>query len=656
MPPAPLTSSRDRTLRLAVLLALNAVSVPYANLVHDAQLYALQVLNRVHDGAFTSDLFLKYGSQDQYTPFSWLVAPLARVVDVEWTFFLLFLMSSALVIVALDVLIRALIADRLWATATTMFAAISSMPYGGLSVFFVREGFFTPRMPATALAIFALGCALRGHHGTSVVLAALATLIHPLMGAPALVVVTGVAVSRRVSPHTGMILLVVAGVTGAVVVVAPPLGFAVFGAMDADWLALVRHASPYAVLEGWKAADWARGFTALVTVVGAGALMRKHDFGAAAIFLGSAVTACAGLAASAIASDLGYRLLMQSQPYRAVWLLQLLHIPAAVIVASALWQRGGPSRVAAAGALSTLVFVDFVVYELLFVAFVLALCAFADARVRSGRSPAMVAGALGLSVLAGTALWGAVKMGFAIQRASDIMKVAGVSLYVKTILGCVPRVVWFAALVIAVAWALRRLPARTLLATALGVAILPHVVTFALHAVPALRNWTEPHARDVAFVRGFIAARYPPVGRPPTVYAGPWGDLGLVWLGLRAQNYFAAVVVIFNRETAFETLRRARLVRLFELERYRDIGDMVPPVAHPLVAYLFEPQRPAPSPGRADLARLCEGREAVDIAVLAQDLGGLASADNGRVFIYECRRLRGVARGAPRSAGTLEHL
>jgi hypothetical protein len=44
-------------------------------------------------------------------------------------------------------------------------------------------------------------------------------------------------------------------------------------------------------------------------------------------------------------------------------------------------------------------------------------------------------------------------------------------------------------------------------------------------------------------------------------------------------------------------------------------------------------------PTRADLDRLCRD-EAVDYAVLQQDIDGLYAATNGRFFIYDCRRLR----------------
>ena len=49
------------------LLAVNAIALPYRGFVHDSQLYAVQVMNRVENGAYADDLFFRYGSQDKYS-------------------------------------------------------------------------------------------------------------------------------------------------------------------------------------------------------------------------------------------------------------------------------------------------------------------------------------------------------------------------------------------------------------------------------------------------------------------------------------------------------------------------------------------------------------------------------------------------------------
>src|SRR5438105_2131527 len=79
----------------AAMLALNALFLPYRGLYHDAVLYGLQVLNRAEGGRFGGDLFLRYGSQDNYSIFSWVAAPLAAALGVPAAFLLLYLAAKA---------------------------------------------------------------------------------------------------------------------------------------------------------------------------------------------------------------------------------------------------------------------------------------------------------------------------------------------------------------------------------------------------------------------------------------------------------------------------------------------------------------------------------------------------------------------------------
>src|SRR5262249_880387 len=140
----------------AILWAVSALNAPYVHWAHDSKLYGLLVLNRVSGGAFSSDLFLRFGSQDTYAPFSRLAAPLARVLGIDWTFFLLFLLCDALFVYATLRLVRALIPDEVASTLALLVMVVLPLPYGGLHVFRVHEWFFTPRIPACAVGFLAL--------------------------------------------------------------------------------------------------------------------------------------------------------------------------------------------------------------------------------------------------------------------------------------------------------------------------------------------------------------------------------------------------------------------------------------------------------------------------------------------------------------------
>src|SRR5207245_350004 len=77
----------DRPVLLVlILLAANAVTRPYANIAHDTRLYSVQVLNQAENGIYDNDLYFRYGSQDQYSFFSIIMAPLVRLMGLPTAF------------------------------------------------------------------------------------------------------------------------------------------------------------------------------------------------------------------------------------------------------------------------------------------------------------------------------------------------------------------------------------------------------------------------------------------------------------------------------------------------------------------------------------------------------------------------------------------
>jgi hypothetical protein len=60
-----------------------ALSHAYAGIFHDAGLYTLQALARLSPESLSSDVFLKFGSQDRFTLFSPIYAATAHWLGVE---------------------------------------------------------------------------------------------------------------------------------------------------------------------------------------------------------------------------------------------------------------------------------------------------------------------------------------------------------------------------------------------------------------------------------------------------------------------------------------------------------------------------------------------------------------------------------------------
>ena len=71
------------------------ISRPYEGIYHDARLYTLQALGRLHPQSLGQDVFLRFGSQDAFTLFSPIYAAAIRVLGVEDAARLLTLLGHA---------------------------------------------------------------------------------------------------------------------------------------------------------------------------------------------------------------------------------------------------------------------------------------------------------------------------------------------------------------------------------------------------------------------------------------------------------------------------------------------------------------------------------------------------------------------------------
>ncbi len=179
-----------------LLLAANAVALPYRNFVHDANLYGVQVLNRVYPGHFAGDLYFQYGSQDKYSVFSLAAAPLVAQLGLPSAFFILYLASNALLLFALQRFVRALVKDSLVSTLALLFVAVTEVPFGGLGIFHVNEPFLTPRIAVNALVLLGLERLLAGRTLQASSLVLLALPLHPLMAFPGVLIVAGWLILR----------------------------------------------------------------------------------------------------------------------------------------------------------------------------------------------------------------------------------------------------------------------------------------------------------------------------------------------------------------------------------------------------------------------------------------------------------------------------
>lgn len=338
-------SAWDRRLppMLILLAACWLLAHPWLGLWHDGRLYAAQALHRLYPENFQNDLFFRYGSQDSFSLFSPIYAAAIDALGLPAAALLMYGAGSLLWLAAAGWLLRPLLQG--WAFWLG-FALLLLLPadYGpAQGLLNLAEPFPTPRIFAEGLSMLALAGLLRGSVRWSVPALALAFLVHPLMAAAAaLLGLLYLAKGRERS--TALCAALAAGALLALAV----LGVGPFGrllvAMDSEWLALVSRYAFVHTWDTWPAAQWVGRTAVAFSLVGAAACLAQ---GAPARFYGClAATAALGLLAAWIGTGLWHNLLLiQVQPWRTLWLLQLGASLALAWLLATYWQRGGVIRV-----------------------------------------------------------------------------------------------------------------------------------------------------------------------------------------------------------------------------------------------------------------------------------------------------------------------
>lgn len=321
------------------IVALWALQHPYAGIHHDGQLYTIQALARVNPGLST-DVFLRYGSQDSFTCFGSLYGAAIATLGVAGAAALLTLLSHVAFALAVLLLARCVLPGaRAWIGAGLL--CVIPLTYGANKVFYVMEDFVTPRLLAESLVLAGLAALLTRRYKLAVVAGVAAALLHPVMA------LTGFAIAPFVDTvhrRWRWRLLAVGGT----------LGFALAGLMlarglplrfDEAWWPLVHDGLPYLFPLEWHKFDWAR-VVVLVTFLYAGA--RRLPAGALRTLCRAALgITAAALLLNIVGGDLLHLVLVtQLQFWRVLWLATALAVLAAPLVVPLLWNGGQASRIA----------------------------------------------------------------------------------------------------------------------------------------------------------------------------------------------------------------------------------------------------------------------------------------------------------------------
>lgn len=661
-PSAWVANARDALARLmdcpwtlfVVLLAINALARPYAGITHDARLYSGQVLNQVEGGTYADDIFFRYGSQDQYSLFSRLVAPVVSVFGLPIGFFLIYLLSKTLLIWGMIRIVQTLVPNRTACVLALGYCMIVTVRYAGLNTLNVHEPFLTPRMPAIALVLFALDFLLRGRPVVSGLVLLVAAAVHPLMACGGILAWGAYLVWTHLGGKVFAVAVGLAVAAAAGILSYEPLAKRVFGEMDDAWRLTIMHASSFNFPSLWGNDDW--WFLALQITIGAVVVWKYRTLDAdKARFVGVLlIVTIVGAAGAILAEQLPYALLLQGQPYRALWLLGFLHIAFAFWLFVD-WSQSESQAVQLTGA-ALLIYLschDAMTVELFFPFFVWPFLVLVYRGLeREPRDPIWLPHSIQMSVIVGAMFWMLYKY-LILTRGIEALRELHpemsdlVDVFIKNI-GPI-------AMFLALAWILIRVgpdlsrPAVWLTAAA---ALLLQAAFFALPETDYYRDHCTQYRGDLHQIRMIINAERGQTQNLPTVYSN-LGCLDYIWLDLHAKSYFdwwQAGNFMFRREMAMEGQRRACLVAAFEVERYRKYKHELTKGDKEVIGQFFNIDFDSTILDRAALAKLCQ-EPGLDYIVIEQAFDGLYGSQHGRLYLYRCRQVRS-ALGLPEPNAT----
>lgn len=638
-------SSRPLLLTSVCLLA-NALFMPYMGIVHDAQLYSGQTLNRIDPGCLDNDLFFRYGSQDRYSVFSLIAAPLAKQTGIPVAFFAIYVASMSLYVYAGVRLSLALFAGHGgWAAGAAVLFAITNPAYGGFGVFHVPEAFTTPRIAACAFSLWGLERMLARKAWQALPLLILGMAFHPLMAVGPLAMACGFFILDRGGWRIGVVVFLLAVAALATVIWVEPLGLKVFGHMGADWKADVRRASLYNFVDAWPRMDWvnlalAGGTLGLSWALWPDAWLRK-------MFAAILAVAVVGMATFALAPKLPYALLFQGQGYRAVWVVHVLQAPLTLGLAAILWPRGPWARTLA-------VLLGIITGQCLYPApnilptqaFIL-VCGtlvfwlLAKGHIANALWPALLASEIVARVIADISLQLALPRllaDWAEPLAGHQKVMAHFMLWSLT-----TRLIFILMALLIIARILRSVP---WLSTA-GITTLALVVFTCWGAVqhsPWYRKHHYPLQPDLELIREVLDNEQFP--KRSTIYWCGQASLWHIWGEVRCRSYYHPSQVagsIFDSRTAAEGTIRADRVRPFAVDRLRKFDPSLRGTDFILQKSQFHTNLKDSPPTVEDLIFLAHDTELAMI-ILPIDIDGMAVASNGRIWIYDARAIRGEKR------------
>ena len=516
---------------------------PYDWLNRDAPVYALQAISQAHPQRFANDLFFLFGSQDKFTLLTGLVAPVYEWLGVDHAAALLTVLASLIWWGSCWLLARSIAGPRLaWLSVAVIMA--TSGWYGGGEVFRYAETYFSARLPAEGLVLLALALQQLRRPAWACAVLAVAFIVHPLM------TISGAALFAllQVPTRRWAWLLLSAAIALALVILlaaVAPVGRLQF--VDPTWLSILQTRSAFLFPTSWTTADWCRTGAVLATLLVA--IPLTDDARIKRVAMATAIVGAGGLLAAIVAGKYApVALLLQVQPWRALWLASVIANLLVPVAAVSAWRK---DAYASASALLLLV----AVFSLSATSAVAASAA-ALFLVSLPRRERLAHGRL---VLAGAAAALLLTILFTVMSAVTITRIpawggaAGATLeHIRNVLG----LTWPGLLIALGVWLLTAAPPTWLRTST------------AFLALTAMAGLTTSAVAREFLAEGFAGERHAQFADWRTIIPPGANVLwpttpGMIWFVLERPSYISVTQlagVIFSRDLALEGLKRVRFL------------------------------------------------------------------------------------------------
>ena len=288
----------------------------YFGTAFDARYYMAEALNALDPARFTDDLFFQFGSQGNFSLFPWLYRPFLLLFGVGSTGMILTAAGQLLWLSGLFCLTRVLAGERaMWLSMAVVICMQNVYP----GSFSYGDSYLTARLFSEAFVMHALA-QLTAHPLRTWALLAVAAALHPLMALPGVgIALVYLALGRPIwwaMMAAGAALAAALGLAG----IAP--FYNLFRTIDPEWLAIINLRTSYCFVGNWPVAYFILAAGTVVSTVAALVLIdgSHRRFLTAVLIVGIGGVVCTYLGGD-IARNV---LIVELQPWRSMWLLQLV--------------------------------------------------------------------------------------------------------------------------------------------------------------------------------------------------------------------------------------------------------------------------------------------------------------------------------------------